>query len=194
MTTQSLTLLLVFLAVLLVLAYPLGHVLANVGNGAAVPGLGWLARCEVFIYRLAGIDGAAGMSWKIYALALLAFNTLGALAVYALQRVQAWLPLNPQAFANISPDSAFNTAVSFATNTDWQGYTGEAAMSHFTQMIALTGQNFFSAATGMAVAFALFPTGMDQLMAVADTGEVMPPKSTWFEPKLADGLVSHVLD
>ena len=155
MTTQSLTLLVVFLAVLLVLAYLLGHLLAKVGNGAAVPGVGWLARSETFIYRLAGVDSATDMGWKMYALALLAFNTLGALVVYALQRVQAWLPLNPQAFANISPDSAFNTAVSFATNTDWQAYTGEAAMSYFTQMIALTGQNFFSAATGMAVAFAL---------------------------------------
>ncbi len=155
MTAQSFLLLVLFLAVLLALAHPLGHYLAKVGNAEPIPGLRWIAHVETLIYRLAGTDDASGMGWKMYALALLAFNTLGALVVYALQRVQAWLPLNPQAFANISPDSAFNTAVSFATNTDWQGYTGEAAMSNFTQMIALTGQNFFSAATGMAVAFAL---------------------------------------
>jgi K+-transporting ATPase ATPase A chain len=95
------------------------------------------------------------MDWKAYALALLAFNALGTLVVYLLQRVQAWLPLNPQGIANVSPDSAFNTAVSFVSNTNWQGYSGEQAMSYLTQMLALTCQNFFSAATGMAVVFAL---------------------------------------
>jgi K+-transporting ATPase ATPase A chain len=95
------------------------------------------------------------MNWKTYALALIAFNSLGALFVYALQRLQGWLPLNPQAFANVAPDSAFNTAVSFVSNTNWQGYSGESTMSYLTQMLALTGQNFFSAATGIAVAFAL---------------------------------------
>ena len=93
--------------------------------------------------------------WKAYAVALLAFNALGALVVYAVQRLQAWLPLNPQAMPNVSPDSAFNTAVSFVSNTNWQGYSGEQTMSYLTQMLALTGQNFFSAATGIAVAFAL---------------------------------------
>jgi potassium-transporting ATPase potassium-binding subunit len=86
---------------------------------------------------------------------LLVFNALGALFVYAVQRLQAWLPLNPQAFANVSPDSAFNTAISFVSNTNWQGYSGESTMSYLTQMLALTGQNFFSAATGIAVVFAL---------------------------------------
>jgi K+-transporting ATPase ATPase A chain len=83
------------------------------------------------------------------------FNTLGTLFVYAMQRLQAWLPLNPQALANVSADSSFNTAVSFASNTNWQGYSGEQTMSYLTQMVALNGQNFFSAATGIAVAFAL---------------------------------------
>ena len=155
MTAQSMILLIVFLVVLLALSYPLGLYLAKVGDGAAIPGLGWLRKAEGGVYRLAGASAASAMGWKAYAMALLVFNALGALVVYALQRLQAWLPLNPQAFANVSADSAFNTAVSFVSNTDWQGYTGEATMSYLTQMLALTGQNFFSAATGMAVAFAL---------------------------------------
>jgi K+-transporting ATPase ATPase A chain len=114
-----------------------------------------MIKVENFLYRLSGINAQSAMGWKTYAIALLVFNALGAIAVYAVQRVQAWLPLNPQAFANVSPDSAFNTAVSFVSNTNWQGYTGESTMSYLTQMLALTGQNFFSAATGIAVAFAL---------------------------------------
>jgi len=155
MTTQSLTLLAAYLVILLVLAYPMGLYLAKVGDGSPIRGWGWMARIEQFLYRLAGIDSACGMSWKAYAVALLVFNTIGALFVYAIQRLQVWLPLNPQAFSNISPDSAFNTAVSFVSNTNWQGYSGESAMSYLTQMLALTGQNFFSAATGVAAAFAL---------------------------------------
>ena len=155
MTSQSITLLVVYLLVLLVLAYPMGLFLAKVGNGSRIRGWGWVARVEQFLYRVAGVDAEAGMSWKRYALALLVFNALGTLFVYAIQRLQAWLPLNPQAFANVGPDSAFNTAVSFASNTNWQGYGGESTMSYLTQMLALTGQNFFSAATGIAVAFAL---------------------------------------
>ena len=155
MTTQSLALLVVFLAVLLVLAYPMGLYLAKIGDGTPIPGLGWMVKVENFLYRLSGINAQSAMGWKTYAIALLVFNALGAIAVYAVQRVQAWLPLNPQAFANVSPDSAFNTAVSFVSNTNWQGYTGESTMSYLTQMLALTGQNFFSAATGIAVAFAL---------------------------------------
>ncbi|MGB6056544.1 MAG: potassium-transporting ATPase subunit KdpA [Burkholderiaceae bacterium] len=155
MMEASFMLLAAFLLLLLALAYPLGAYLAKVAGGAALPGLGWLAKIEHGLYRLAGIETGAAMGWKAYALALLAFNALGVLAVYALQRLQAWLPGNPQGFANVGPDSAFNTAVSFVSNTNWQGYSGEATMSYLTQMLALTGQNFFSAATGMAVAFAL---------------------------------------
>lgn len=155
MTSQSLMLLVAFLAVLLALAWPMGLYLAKVGDGTAIRGLGWIAKLENLLYRIAGASAQAAMSWKSYAIALLVFNALGALFVYAVQRLQAWLPLNPQAFPNVSPDSSFNTAVSFASNTNWQGYTGEATMSYLTQMLALTGQNFFSAATGMAVAFAL---------------------------------------
>jgi potassium-transporting ATPase potassium-binding subunit len=155
MTSQSMTLLVVFLAVLVTLAYPMGLYLAKVGDGSTIRGLSWVGRIEHLLYRIAGIDANAGMSWKRYAIALLLFNALGTVFVYAVQRLQVWLPLNPQAFANVSPDSAFNTAVSFVSNTNWQGYSGESTMSYLTQMLALTGQNFFSAATGMAVAYAL---------------------------------------
>jgi K+-transporting ATPase ATPase A chain len=155
MPVSSFLLLAVFLLVLLALAYPLGILLARVGNGDPIPGFGWLGKVERLLYRVAGISADAGQSWTTYALALLAFNGVGAIAVYALQRVQAWLPLNPQALPNISPDSAFNTAVSFVSNTNWQGYSGEQTMSYLTQMLVLAGQNFFSAATGIAVAFAL---------------------------------------
>ncbi|SFL45354.1 potassium-transporting ATPase subunit KdpA [Rugamonas rubra] len=155
MTMQSFMLLAAFLVVLLALSYPLGILLARVGDGTAVPGMGWLAKLEKLLYRLAGVSPEQGMGWKSYAVALLLFNGIGALAVYAVQRLQAWLPLNPQGMANISPDSSFNTAVSFVTNTNWQGYGGETTMSYLSQMLVLAGQNFFSAATGMAVAYAL---------------------------------------
>ncbi|MEB0032263.1 potassium-transporting ATPase subunit KdpA [Undibacterium sp. RTI2.1] len=155
MTTQAIVLLLTFLAILLVLSYPLGNFIAKLSGNGRVPGFGWISRLEKVLYRAAGVDPEQGMGWKTYAFALLVFNTLGALAVYLLQRVQQWLPLNPQGFANISPDSAFNTAVSFVSNTNWQGYSGESAMSYLTQMLVLVGQNFFSAATGIAVVFAL---------------------------------------
>jgi K+-transporting ATPase ATPase A chain len=152
MSTQSIALLAVFLAVLLALAWPLGIWLARIAAPEPLPGLG---RIENAFYRAAGVDPSRGMGWKAYALALIAFNSLGALLVYALQRLQGWLPLNPQGYANVAPDSAFNTAISFVSNTNWQGYSGETTMSYLTQMLALTGQNFFSAATGIAVAFAL---------------------------------------
>jgi len=155
MTMQSVALLALFLVVLLALAWPLGRVLARVGDGGKVPGLNWLAGVERLLYKVAGVAPESTMSWKGYAVALLVFNAIGALFVYALQRLQGVLPLNPQALGNISPDSSFNTAVSFVSNTNWQGYGGEQTMSYLTQMLGLTGQNFFSAATGMAVAFAL---------------------------------------
>jgi K+-transporting ATPase ATPase A chain len=147
----------VFLAVLLAMAWPLGILLARVGDASAayVPGLRWMARIEHLIYRAAGVDPKQGQGWKAYAVSLLLFSVIGALVTYGLQRVQAWLPLNPQALGNVSPDSAFDTAVSFVANTNWQGYSGEQTMSYLTQMLVLAAQNFFSAATGMAVAYAL---------------------------------------
>jgi K+-transporting ATPase ATPase A chain len=155
-TAQSLALLFAFLAVLLALAWPLGIFLARVGEeDGAIRGLGWLHKAEQWLYRAAGLPADRAMGWKNYAVALVVFNALGALFVYAVQRLQAWLPLNPQHLPNVGPDSSFNTAVSFVANTNWQGYAGEQTMSYLTQMMALAGQNFLSAATGIAVVFAL---------------------------------------
>ena len=152
MSTTSWGLLALYLGLLLVAAWPLGIWLARLSSGNLPV---WMQRVEAPLYRLAGTSADKSMNWSHYALALLAFNALGVFAVYALQRLQLWLPLNPAAMANVSPDSAFNTAVSFVTNTNWQGYGGESTMSYLTQMLALAVQNFFSAATGIAVAFAL---------------------------------------
>src|SRR5450631_481733 len=133
----------------------MGIWLTAVAEGRFARWLRPLQSAERGLYRLAGIDGDAGMGWKHYALCLVAFNVLGAFVVYALQRLQGLLPLNPQAMAAVSADSSFNTAISFVTNTNWQGYGGESTMSYLTQMLALTVQNFFSAATGIAVVWAL---------------------------------------
>ncbi|MGE0674398.1 MAG: potassium-transporting ATPase subunit KdpA [Methylibium sp.] len=155
MNSQAWIQLAVFLALLMLLAWPLGRWLAAVAEGRLPRALAPLRRAEAALYRAAGIDAAAGMGWKAYALALLAFNALGTLVVYALQRLQGGLPLNPQGLPGVGADSSLNTAVSFVSNTNWQGYAGEATMSYLTQMLALGVQNFLSAATGIAVAFAL---------------------------------------
>ena len=153
MTGQAWFSLLLYLAVLVALAYPLGIFLARIANAAPVGGI--FGSMERVIYRAAAVDAAEDMPWTHYATAVLLFNALGLIVVYLMQRVQIWLPLNPQGLANVTPDSAFNTAVSFVTNTNWQAYSAESAMSYLTQMLALAVQNFFSAATGIAVAFAL---------------------------------------
>ena len=124
MTTQAMMLLGGFMVALLALAYPLGILLARVGDGGDVPGLRWLGGVERLLYKLAGVKPGQDGGWKTYAVALLVFNGIGALFVYAVQRLQGFLPLNPQSMANISPDSAFNTAISFVSNTNWQGYSG----------------------------------------------------------------------
>ena len=145
-----------YVVVLIALAKPLGAYMARVyeGQPALLNTLG--APVERVLYRVCGIDPAREMRWTEYAVAAMAFNILGLLVVYALQRLQHGIPLlNPQDLAAVSPDSAFNTAVSFATNTNWQGYSGETTMSYLTQMLGLTVQNFVSAATGMAVLVAL---------------------------------------
>ncbi|MBV8501334.1 MAG: potassium-transporting ATPase subunit KdpA [Paucibacter sp.] len=152
MGTLAWTQLALYMGVLMLLAWPLSRWLTAVATGRLPR---WMQATERGLLRLCGVDADEGMGWKRYALALLFFNFVGVLAVYALQRLQALLPLNPQAFAAITPDSAFNTAISFVTNTNWQGYSGESAMSYLTQMLALTVQNFLSAATGIAVVFAL---------------------------------------
>jgi len=149
---QAWGLLALFLVLLGLLAWPLGRGLAALVDGRLPR---WMQRAEAPLYRLAGVRPDAAMDWRGYALALLAFNALGTLAVYGLQRLQGVLPLNPAGLGAVSPDSAFNTAVSFVTNTNWQGYGGESTMSHLTQMLGLAVQNFLSAATGIAVAFAL---------------------------------------
>ena len=155
MTANGIAQIVIFLGVLLVLVRPLGAYMARVYEGRRVAlerVLGWLERLA---YRLGGIRPGEEMGWKTYALAMLTFNFLGLLAAYAVQRLQGGLPLNPQGMGAVSPDSAFNTAVSFATNTNWQGYGGESTMSYLTQMLALTVQNFVSAASGMATLVAL---------------------------------------
>ncbi len=151
MTLNGVVQIVFFLAVLVLTVKPLGRFMARVFQGERTfldPVVGPLER---LIYRVAGIDQNKEMDWKGNAIAMLLFNFLGILVVYLIQRLQAILPLNPQAMTAVTPDSSFNTAVSFATNTNWQGYSGEVSLSYLTQMVALTVQNFVSAASGIAV-------------------------------------------
>ncbi|MCC7018428.1 MAG: potassium-transporting ATPase subunit KdpA [Ardenticatenales bacterium] len=143
------------LGLVLLLAKPLGEWMARIYDGR--PGvLGpVLGPVERFCYRASGIDPTSEMGWRSYMIAALAVNAVGLVAVYAFQRLQGVLPLNPAALGGVEPFSALNTAVAFASNTNWQGYGGETTMSYLTQMMALTVQNFLSAATGMAVLVAL---------------------------------------
>jgi potassium-transporting ATPase potassium-binding subunit len=155
MTANSLLQLGVYLGVLLVLIKPLGWYMAQVFESQPA----WLNTfgrpIENLIYRIARVKDSEEMRWTQYAAAVLLFNVLGFIAVYALQRLQGVLPLNPQGLGAVSPDSSFNTAISFATNTNWQGYGGESTMGYLTQMLGLAVQNFFSAATGIAVVIAM---------------------------------------
>lgn len=151
MTTNTIVQFAVFLVLLVGLAVPLGGYMARVYSGEARLAQYALGPIERGLYRFAGVRAEAEMSWKTYAGSALLFNFLGVLVVFLLQRMQAALPLNPVALANVTPEVSFNTAVSFATNTNWQAYGGETTMSHLTQMLGLTVQNFVSAATGMAV-------------------------------------------
>ncbi|MFT0861116.1 potassium-transporting ATPase subunit KdpA [Ancylobacter sp. G4_0304] len=143
-----------FLSVLLVVK-PLGSYMARVFSGERTVLSPLLAPVEAGFYGLAGIDARKEQGWLAYTLAMLALSLTGVLALYAILRLQAFLPFNPQGFANVPADLAFNTAVSFVTNTNWQNYAGETTLSHFSQMAGLTTQNFVSAATGMALAMAL---------------------------------------
>ncbi|MGH7492920.1 MAG: potassium-transporting ATPase subunit KdpA [bacterium] len=140
----------VYLIVLIGLAKPLGLYMTRVYEGKSVGLDRALGPLERLLYRLCGVPSGEEMSWKKYALAMLLFNFAGLIVVYVLQRFQAWLPLNPEGFGAVTPDSSFNTAISFASNTNWQGYGGETTMSYLTQMLGLTVQNFVSAAAGMA--------------------------------------------
>ncbi|HEX5135406.1 MAG TPA: potassium-transporting ATPase subunit KdpA, partial [Planctomycetota bacterium] len=140
-----------YVAILIAAVKPLGAYMARVYEGRPCGLDRVLGPVERLLYRLSGVEPSAPMGWKRYTLAMLAFNFVGFLAVYALQRLQAALPLNPAGFPAVTPDSSFNTAVSFTTNTNWQGYGGETTMSHLVQMAGLAVQNFVSAATGMAI-------------------------------------------
>jgi len=144
-----------YMAALLAIARPLGLYMAGVYEGRASRMGRFLGPLERRIYRACGVRPAQEMGWKTYCAAMLLCNAAGFAAAYAAQRLQGLLPLNPERLPGVSPDSAFNTAMSFVTNTNWQGYGGEATMSYLTQMAALAVQNFISAATGMAILAAL---------------------------------------
>ena len=142
--------LLMFLALLLALAWPLSRPLLRLASGDVPVG-----RVESLGYRLLGVDPRQETGWVTYAMGLMLFNLIGIAAVYGLQMAQAALPLNPQQLPGVTPHLAFNTAVSFVTNTNWQSYAGESTLSHLVQMLGLAVQNFLSAATGIAVALVL---------------------------------------
>jgi potassium-transporting ATPase potassium-binding subunit len=144
-----------FVVGLVAITPPLGHYMARVFSGEPHSLLRVLNPIERGIYNLSGVDPNQEMSWKEYAIAMLVFNILGGALLFLMEMTQAWLPLNPQNLANVPFPLAFNTAVSFMTNTNWQAYSGEATMSYFTQMAGLAVHNFVSAATGVAIAVAL---------------------------------------
>ena len=155
MTTNDFLQLAIYLVVLLLLVKPVGSymalVFAETSNGVLRAG----RHVENLLYRLSGVRAEEQMGWRRYAIAMLIFNMAGLVVVYVLQRFQQWLPLNPQHFGAVTPDSAINTAISFVSNTNWQGYAGESTMSYLTQMLGLAVQNFLSAATGIAVLVAV---------------------------------------
>jgi K+-transporting ATPase ATPase A chain len=155
MAANSVSQLVVYIILLLLLAWPLGTYIARVYNNEAR----WMQRglgpIERVMYRIVGVKADEESTWQRYAVGVLLFNLVGLVAVYLLQRTQSMLPFNPAHLPNVEPGVAFNTAASFASNTNWQAYGGETTMSHGTQMLALTVQNFVSAATGMAVMVAL---------------------------------------
>ena len=155
MTTNDWLQLALYTIVLTLLAPPLGAFMWRVLEGKPTWLTPVLGRLERTIYRLGGVDPARETGWQTYAVGMLLVNALGLLALYALQRAQALLPVNPQHLPDVTPHLAFNTAVSFATNTNWQSYAGEATLSPLVQMLGLTVQNFLSAATGIAVFAAL---------------------------------------
>ena len=155
MTANGFLQLAIYVVVLIALAKPLGAYMARVYENRPIGLDRVLGPLERLIYRLSGVRADEEMGWQTYAIAMLVFNLAGFLVVYGLQRFQQVLPLNPQGLGPVSPDSSFNTAVSFATNTNWQGYGGETTMSYLTQMLGLTVQNFVSAAAGMATLIAL---------------------------------------
>lgn len=155
MTTNGLLQLALYFGVLLACVKPLGLYMARVYTGSRTVFDRIIGPLERLLYRVCGIDRTAEMTWRQYSVAVLVLSCVSFVTVYVLQRSQQWLPLNPESLSAVSPDSSFNTAVSFTTNTNWQGYGGETTMSYLTQMLALTVQNFVSAAVGMAALIAL---------------------------------------
>lgn len=155
MTSIGLAQIAIVLLAVIVAAVPLGNYIAAVLAGERSLLSPALSPIERVFYRLAGVDPAREQNWLAYTMAMLAFSAIGFVSLYALQRLQAYLPLNPQGFSGVPTDLAFNTSMSFVTNTNWQNYGGESTMSHLTQMLGLTVHNFVSAATGLAMAFAL---------------------------------------
>ncbi|WP_408590493.1 potassium-transporting ATPase subunit KdpA [Novosphingobium sp.] len=156
MTFVGWTLILVFTALIALLAKPAGLWLFALYEGRRTPLHGVLGPVERGFYRVAGIDPAREQGWRTYALHMLMFQVVTTLFTYAILRAQAVLPLNPRGLAGVGADGSMNTAIAFVTNTNWQWYAGESVLSNFSQMVALTLHNFLSAATGIAVAFALF--------------------------------------
>src|SRR2546423_2512621 len=157
MTSTGILQIALFFGLVLVCTKPLGAYMARIFQGQRTfmhPALRWL---EVLTYKLIGVREEVEQRWTHYTASLISFSIFGFLIVYLLQRAQAYLPFNPQNFGtpNVSPDLAFNTAVSFVTNTNWQAYSGESTLSYFVQMAALAVQNFASAAAGIAVSVAL---------------------------------------
>jgi len=155
MTSIGLAQIAIVLIAVVVAAIPLGDYIARVLAGERTLFTPALSPVERAFYKLSGVDPAREQGWLTYTMAMLAFSVIGFLSLYALQRLQAYLPLNPQGFGGVPSDLAFNTSLSFITNTNWQNYSGESTMSHLTQMLGLTVHNFVSAATGLAMAFAL---------------------------------------
>lgn len=152
MTTNGLLQIFLFIALLAAIARPLGSYMARVYEGRPLWGLDCvLGPVERLIYRVCGVRPDEEMDWKVYALAVLLFSAVGMIVLYAQQRLQQWLPFNPQKLGAVSADSSLNTAASFTTNTNWQAYAGESTMSYLTQMAGLAVHNFTSAATGMAI-------------------------------------------
>src|SRR4051794_806972 len=151
MTAAGIGQIVCYAIVLVALCVPLGAYMARVYTGEARLAQRVLGPLERLLYRLSGVTPDQEQSWKQYATAVLVFNVLGIVVVYLLQRLQAHLPANPNSLPGVDPRIAFNTAVSFGTNTNWQAYGGETTMSHLVQSAALGVQNFVSAATGMAV-------------------------------------------
>lgn len=155
MTLNGWMQILVFFGTLLVLTKPLGLYMARVYSGERTFFDPVLRPVERLIYRVTAVDETREMRWTEYAVSALLYSVVSMLLLYAIQRLQAFLPFNPQGFTGVAPDLAFNTAASFTTNTNWQAYAGEATMSYFTQMAGLAYHNFTSAAVGMVVAIAL---------------------------------------